>query len=382
MKKAIRVKSLNRYLQTILVTDPILKKVFVIGEVSNLYRASYTFFDLIEEDEAIHVVSFQEIKDIKDGDEILVEGHITMYKGRIQLQVHEVVPMGQGRELLERQKLKKKLEEEGLFDEKKKRPLPKRISHIALLTSHHGAAIHDFLHTAEARDPFLTVTCIHTAVQGKQAIGTFLEAMEKAEKTGADVVVISRGGGSNEDLGVFSEEEVVRAVAKCQIPTVTAIGHRVDLSLADLAADVIAITPTDAAVLLTPKTFVERKEELRLLQVTLRRETEGALIQVGHVLEENRRRLEREGYSLTQGLRREDLGEKRSRLQLRMQWKLSEYQRELESLRRRLEMAKSQEEILFTPDGKAVGQAKLEVGRQYLLKHAGEIYRIEVVEHE
>lgn len=189
----------------------------------------------------------------KEGDEVILTGDLSYYApfGNISLVARDLEPVGEGNELLKLKRLEEKLEKEGLFDQSRKRPLPKNIKKIAIITSASGAAYHDIMETLSRKVPVNTVL-FDAIVQGENAPLSLVKALDKAYKSDADVIIFGRGGGSKTDLSCFNDERVVRKLAESPVPVVTGIGHEIDRSLCDLAADVYCITPTAAADAVLP----------------------------------------------------------------------------------------------------------------------------------
>ena len=195
--------------------------------------------------------------DLKEGQHVIALGGIEVYapQGVYQLNLRKIEPQGIGALQLAFEQLQQRLRAEGLFDPAKKKPLPAFPLRIAVVTSSTGAAVRDFLEIALRRWPRLHVTIIPAMVQGPGAAKTIVAGIRAAQKLNPtpDVVVVTRGGGSMEDLWCFNEEIVVRAIAACRLPTVSAVGHEIDVTLADFAADVRALTPSDAALRIVPE---------------------------------------------------------------------------------------------------------------------------------
>ena len=240
------------------VVEETFPPVWVAGEISDLSRprSGHIYFTLKDESAQIRGVIWRStasrIKtELNDGQAIVCLGNLEVYaaRGTYQIVVRQVVGQGLG-ELQQRfQRLQTKLESEGLFSAESKRALPRFPKSLAVITSPSGAAVRDFLKAASVRWPGVGITVVPAVVQGQGSVLSLVDAMKAAHrlKPRPDVIVLTRGGGSLEDLWSFNEERLVRAVAKSKIPTVSAIGHEVDITLCDLAADVRALTPTDAA---------------------------------------------------------------------------------------------------------------------------------------
>jgi exodeoxyribonuclease VII large subunit len=237
--------------------------VWVSGEISNLARPSSGHIYLTLKDDAAQLKgcmwrgNAQRVRfDLHDGLEVICHGHLEVYspRGQYQLIIHSLEPRGVGALELALRQLREKLAREGLFDPARKKPLPAFVRQIAVVTSPTGAAIRDFLQVLGRRWRGADVLILPTRVQGEGAALEIAAAIETANRLNRpiDCLVVTRGGGSLEDLWSFNEEPVVRAIAASKIPVISAIGHEIDVTLADLAADVRALTPSEAAELVAP----------------------------------------------------------------------------------------------------------------------------------
>jgi exodeoxyribonuclease VII large subunit len=245
-------------------------QVWVEGEVSGHKRAAsgHVFFSLKDEKSVIKAVMWQSTArkvafDLKDGLKVVCRGKVSVYepRGDYQLYVELVEPKGKGALQLAFEQLKEKLRAEGLFDEKRKRKLPLRPRTIGVVTSPTGAAIRDILRVLERRYARLRILIYPARVQGEGAAGEIVEGIDALGAwPGIDVVIVGRGGGSIEDLWAFNEEPVARAIARSPVPVISAVGHEVDVTIADFVADVRASTPSAAAemVIATEEQFVEK----------------------------------------------------------------------------------------------------------------------------
>lgn len=237
--------------------------VWVAGEVSNFSRpqSGHCYFTLKDDQAQIRAVMWRGTAtkmrfNMNDGLELVCHGRLDVYapRGSYQLVVDQAHPKGVGALELALRQLREKLEREGLFNDDRKRPLPKFPRRIGFVTSPTGAAIRDFLEVLRRRWAGVEVIVIPTRVQGDGAAAEIAAGIKSANKVKPpfDVLVVGRGGGSLEDLWAFNEEPVARAVAASRIPTVSAVGHEIDVSLCDLAADVRALTPSEAAERVVP----------------------------------------------------------------------------------------------------------------------------------
>ena len=250
--------------------------VRVEGEVSNhkVYPSGHRYFSLKDEGAQIRVVLFRGRErfvfgEIRDGQMAVVTGSVGVYerKGEYQLYAQSVEVRGLGSLLLELEKRKARLSAEGLFDPARKRPLPRFPARIGIVTSREGAALRDMVRVARRRWPAIGITLAPSMVQGEGAAGDIAQALAAlASQGGVDLIIVGRGGGSVEDLWAFNEEAVVRAIASSPVPTISAVGHETDFTLADLAADHRAPTPTAAATVAVPDRaeFLERVATLSL----------------------------------------------------------------------------------------------------------------------
>ena len=261
---ALSVAGLTAYIQALLEQDPQLQQIWVTGEVSsaNRYRSGL-FFTLQDPDAkaAISCVvwSSQLSKLVTlptPGEQIIILGRIHLHpqRGHYQLIVWQALPAGEGLRALRYRQLRHRLEAEGLFDPQRKRLLPIHPKVVAVVTSPRAAAWGDIQRTLKRRYPGLHVLFSPALVQGDQAPVSIVNAIARVERDGrAEVLILSRGGGAIEDMACFNDERVVRAIANCSIPVIAGIGHQRDESLADLAADVYAHTPTAAAEQAVPQ---------------------------------------------------------------------------------------------------------------------------------
>lgn len=253
--------------------------VWVAGEISNLSqpRSGHIYLTLKDDEAQIRGVIWRTAAsklsfDLEDGQEVLCHGELDVYppRGSYQLVIREIEPRGVGALQLRLRQLQQKLQAEGLFDAARKRPLPKFPQRIAFVTSPTGAAVRDFLEVLGRRWRNVEVLIIPARVQGDCAADEVAAGIVKANRLSPrpDVLVVGRGGGSMEDLWCFNEEVVVRAIAASEIPTISAVGHEIDVTLADFAADVRALTPSEAAELVVPS-MVELEERLGSLRQRL-----------------------------------------------------------------------------------------------------------------
>lgn len=255
------VSQVTARIKTLLEQDAELQNVWVEGEISNFTRATsgHLYFTLKDAGAQLACVMWRSQAmrlrlTPRDGDRVVVHGAISVYEpgGKYQLYADFLQPAGRGALSLEFERLKARLEAEGLFDAQRKRPLPVYPRRIGLVTSREAAALRDVLHTLRRRFPLAEVLFAPASVQGDEAPPQLVAALQRLYRQPVDVILLVRGGGSLEDLWAFNDERVVRAVAASPVPLISGVGHETDFTLCDFAADVRAPTPTAAAELATP----------------------------------------------------------------------------------------------------------------------------------
>lgn len=258
----LTVSQLTSQIKQLLETHPSFSQIILRGEVSNLtaHSSGHLYFTLKDAGAQIQAVMFRNHaqqsrhKNLRPGDQVQVTGVLNVYppRGNYQLMVYEMEAAGQGHLYEQFLKLKDRLNEAGLFDEKRKRSLPRFPRCIGIITSPTGAVIQDVINTIRRRYPMLKLLILPAAVQGVEALPSLLQAFEQVERLPQiEAVILARGGGSIEDLWAFNEEGLAAAIAACTRPVISAIGHETDFTIADFVADVRAPTPTAAAELVT-----------------------------------------------------------------------------------------------------------------------------------
>ncbi len=263
----LTVSQLNRYVKSKLDGDENLNPIFLVGEISNCkyHSSGHLYFTLKDETAQVRAVMFRNAAlrlrfRAEDGLQVLVRGRASLYEagGSYQIFVEDMQPDGAGALSLAFEQRKQKLAAEGLFDPSHKRPIPAFPRRIGVITSGTGAAVQDILHILARRWPAAEVVLAPVAVQGEEAPGQIIGALQSFEKLRcADVLIVGRGGGSAEDLWAFNDEALVRAVFSCTIPVISAVGHETDFTLCDFAADLRAPTPSAAAELAVPDRLAE-----------------------------------------------------------------------------------------------------------------------------
>ena len=290
--KYITISQLNKYIKYKVDNDQNLGHVYLKGEISNFkaHTRGHYYFTLKDETARISAIMFQssasKVKfQVVDGMKVLVTGRISVYEasGTYQIYVEEMLEDGVGALYIAFNQLKDKLEKEGLFKAEHKKKIPKIPKKIGIITAPTGAAIKDILSTIKRRWPLCETILFPSLVQGEYAKDNIVKNIERASLCNLDVLIIGRGGGSIEDLWPFNEEVVARAIFKCPIPIISAVGHEIDFTIADFVADMRAPTPTGAAEMAVPN-IVDVISYLN--QVNLRLKTS-----IFNIIEKNNKRL-------------------------------------------------------------------------------------------
>lgn len=298
----ISVSELNLMVAEAIRRDPRTRSVTVRGEISGFRHhlaTGHWYFSLKDSEAAVNCVMFRQSTfkaqlRPKDGDQVLAEGYVDVYapQGKYQLYVTGMRSAGLGEMYIRLEQLKRRLAAEGLFDPGRKKPLPMVPRKVAVVTSRSGAALHDILNVSAMRCPSVPIVLIPVTVQGVSAGREIAAGIRKADReTDADVIIVARGGGSAEDLWCFNDEEVARAAAACRKPVVSGVGHEVDTTLCDLAADVRASTPSNAAEIVFPDRR-ELRGRVDLVRQGLIRARNGCLQKAETHLRDVLRRLE------------------------------------------------------------------------------------------
>ena len=281
-KLVLTVTELTRHIKSLL--EDSVGFVWVVGEVSNLRRptSGHLYFTLKDEESQIAVVMFKNRNvrlrfRLEDGMAVIAGGLVSVYerRGNYQIIAEELEPRGVGALQLAFEQLKGKLQKEGLFDPEHKKPLPMLPQRIGIVTSPTGAAIRDILNVIQRRFSNVHVLIYPVLVQGEQAAGQIAQGIADVDRlANVDVIIVSRGGGSLEDLWAFNEEIVARAVYECETPVISAVGHEIDFTIADFVSDVRAPTPSAAAELV-----VQERETLAVGIEALDKQLDGYIRQ-------------------------------------------------------------------------------------------------------
>ena len=266
MEKYLSVTTLTKYLKMKFDKDPYLERVYLTGQVSNFRkRPTHQYFSLKDDRAVIQATIWSGIYqklgfDLEEGMKINVIGRVQVYEpsGSYSIIIEKAEPDGVGALAIQFEQLKKKLSEEGLFQERFKQAIPQFAKRIGVVTSRSGAVIQDIITTVSRRFPCVEIVLYPTKVQGEGAAEEIARNIARAnERDDLDVLIIGRGGGSIEDLWAFNEEIVVRAIFESRLPVMSSVGHETDVTLSDFVADKRAATPTAAAELATPVTKLD-----------------------------------------------------------------------------------------------------------------------------
>lgn len=276
------VSQVAGYIKEYVEANPALQDLWVTGEVANArrYGSGHSYFSLRDAAGSLQAVMFRSgegAEHLADGLQVIVHGRVSYYtvRGDIQLYADLVRPAGLGALQIAFERLKERLQAEGLFDPSRKRSLPQFPSRIAVVTSPTGAVLQDILNVLRRRYPLVEVVVVPTPVQGQAAAPGIVAALGQVNQLeGLDLAILARGGGSLEDIWAFNEESVARAIFSSRVPIVSAIGHETDVTIADFVADLRAPTPSAAAELVVPNVSdlqSDVREHARRMSESLRR---------------------------------------------------------------------------------------------------------------
>ncbi len=258
MRNVYSVSQVNRYIKNMFSEDYFLHSVLVRGEVSNCkyHSSGHIYFTLKDASGTLSCVMFAGRRRglsfrMQEGDQVIAAGTVDVYErdGRYQLYADRIIRDGIGLLNARYEELKKKLEESGMFDELYKKPIPRYIRTLGVVTAPTGAAVQDIIHISLRRNPYLQIILYPAIVQGAEAAPSICEGIRRLDDLGVDTIIIGRGGGSIEDLWAFNEEIVAEAVFACRTPIISAVGHETDTVITDYVADLRAPTPSAAAEL-------------------------------------------------------------------------------------------------------------------------------------
>ena len=258
MRNVYTVKQVNAYIKNMFTQDFMLNRIYIKGEVSNCkyHTSGHLYFSLKDESGTIACVMFAGQRSglsfrMQEGQQVIVLGSVSVYErdGRYQVYAKEIVLDGAGLLYEKFIKLKKELEEMGMFAPEYKKPIPKYVRTVGVVTAPTGAAVRDIINITRRRNPYVQILLYPALVQGDGASESVVRGIRALEEAKVDVMIVGRGGGSIEDLWAFNEENVARAVFECSVPVISAVGHETDFTIADFVADMRAPTPSAAAEL-------------------------------------------------------------------------------------------------------------------------------------
>lgn len=258
MGSVYSVLQVNQYINNMFSQDYLLHDIYVRGEVSNCkyHSTGHVYFTLKEEGSAISCVLFAGYRHgvgfrLQDGQKVIVRGSVESYvrDGKYQIYVKSAEQDGEGDLYRAFETLKKKLAAQGMFDETYKRPIPRHVKTIGIVTAPTGAAVRDMISVSRRRNPYVQVVLFPAIVQGDAAPASITDGIQALEQYGVDLIIVGRGGGSMEDLWAFNDEMVAHAIFQCEVPVISAVGHETDFTIADFVADKRAATPSAAAEL-------------------------------------------------------------------------------------------------------------------------------------
>lgn len=266
----LSVTQINEYIRTVLNQDELLQMAIVRGEISNLtfHRSGHIYFTLKDEGSVLKAVMFRSSAQrirfaLKEGMNVIVYGRISLYtpSGQYQLYAEDIQPDGIGALYIAYEQIKERLAKEGLFDESKKKPIPKIPASVGIITSPTGAAIHDMINVMGRRFPLTKLILYPALVQGEIAYKSLISGIQHFNNAkNVDVIIIGRGGGSMEDLWAFNSVELAYAIFESKIPVISAVGHESDFTICDFVADLRAPTPSAAAELAVPNAITIKND--------------------------------------------------------------------------------------------------------------------------
>lgn len=323
----VTVSALTTHIVSLFQTDDFLRDVYVLGEVSNWKHAAsgHVYFSLKDEGASVNAVmwrgsaaSHSWLPD--NGDQVLAKGYVDVYpeRGAYQFYVNRIQPAGRGQLYAQFEALKAKLHEAGLFDPERKQRLPSKVRRLGVVTSANAAALRDILRVLSARWPLTEVVVFPTLVQGADAPGTIAAALRNAVEYDRrhgklDVLILSRGGGSMEDLWAFNDEQVAYSIVECPLPVISGVGHETDFTIADFVADERAPTPSAAAARVVPDQ-TEVRAQIAGIAAYLAAAQQEAIARRRQALNAQRHRLERLQPQRTLDQRRQALDDRQRRL--------------------------------------------------------------------
>ncbi len=346
MKNVYTVEQINKYIKNMFAQDFMLQQISMKGEVSNCkyHSSGHIYFSLKDSGGVMKAVMFKGSRaeglgfSMQDGDQVIVTGSVEVYErdGVYQMYARKIEQDGEGNLYLKFEKLKKELEEMGMFASEYKRPIPKYAKRVGIVTAETGAAIQDIRNISARRNPYVQLILCPALVQGEGAKESIVNGIHALEQLGVDVIIVGRGGGSMEDLWAFNEEIVARAVFDCSVPVISAVGHETDWTIVDFVADQRAPTPSAAAELAVfdYRIIMQELDSLQeLLMRELGRKLEHAQLRLGNL--RLKLKLRSPVNRLSENKNR--IADYEEKTELAMKQKLLSYRHKLKLLAQRLE---------------------------------------------
>ena len=392
----ITVSTLNSHVATLFEQDELLRDVWVHGEVSNWKRAAsgHLYFSLKDDGAAIGAVMWKGLALTQswlpnEGDQIVAHGYVGVYpeRGVFQLYVNQIMPAGRGQLYEQLEKLKARLAAEGLFALERKRPLPLVPRRIGIVTSRDAAALRDILRVLAGRWPLVEVILFASLVQGAEAPAQLVAALAAANEYAArvapvDTLILTRGGGSIEDLWAFNSEALAQAIAQSRIPVISGVGYETDFTIADLVADLRAPTPSAAAAAAVPDR-AEVAAQLALIQRHLAQDAGDLLAATQDALRQAEQRLQRLDPRRQVDLHRQRLEDRMERIELALRRKLDQRTAQMAAAKQRLTALNPQAvlrrgySIVQNREGAIMTQpAQSVAGEQLFVRAAGGDYHV------
>ena len=299
LKNVYTVAQVNKYIKNMFAEDFLMQNICVKGEVSNCkyHSSGHIYFTLKDASGTISAIMFAGYRrglkfQMKEGDKVIITGSIEVYEGagKYQIYAREIELDGAGNLFLQYEALKKELEEMGMFAPEYKKPIPKFVKTVGIVTAPTGAAIQDIRNIATRRNPYVQLILYPAQVQGEGAKESIVRGIQALEQLGVDVIIVGRGGGSIEDLWAFNEEVVARAIFNCNVPIISAVGHETDWTIADFVSDLRAPTPSAAAELAVFD-YLSTKQKLREHSLRMERSMRRAVDMTRQRLEHEKTKL-------------------------------------------------------------------------------------------
>lgn len=346
-KNVYSVRQVNAYIKNMFVQDFMLNRIYVKGEISNCkyHTSGHIYFSLKDESGAIACVMFAGDRRglafrLQEGQKVIVLGSVSVYErdGRYQLYAKQIVPDGEGDLYRQFERLKRELEEMGMFAPEYKKPIPFYSRTVGVVTAPTGAAVRDIMNITRRRNPYVQLILYPALVQGDQAAESIVRGIRTLDAYGVDVMIVGRGGGSIEDLWAFNEEIVARAIFACRTPVISAVGHETDTTIADYVADLRAPTPSAAAELAV-RDYRELISGMELFKNQLADRMEQKIERCRQRLENRLLRIQRMSPAYQLNDRKQYAAELEDRLQAGMKDKLTQRRHQLQLYAGRLDGA-------------------------------------------